>query len=258
MSSVRLDVQSVVQQVHRRCGEAVDDEDCDQGTYEVAFEQAGRGRRCGEHKHVLDPLLRARRPCKACERSAFRPSHCSDVRRSSACHGSPHVDGATVIALSRIVAGYSGAVTHAVEAQSDQERRKEAIGFVVVGGFNLVVEIVVFNLLRESAGPVGAKITATVVGSISAFLMNRHWTFSHRPRTGLRREFGIFSVAAVIAIAINAVVVALARYGLGIDDGLGLNVANLVGIGLATVFRFVAYKYWVFARSAGPAAALSE
>jgi len=128
--------------------------------------------------------------------------------------------------------------------------RKEAIGFVVVGVINLVVEIGVFNALRVPIGPVSAKVIATVVGSVSAFLMNKYWTFSHRPDSGLQKEFGVFAVAALIAIVINAAVVGFARYGLDVRGGFGLNIANLAGIGLATVFRFVSYKYWVFARVA--------
>jgi putative flippase GtrA len=151
-------------------------------------------------------------------------------------------------------------VSHAAgtEALRSREARKEAICFIVVGVLNLGVEIAAFNLLRGPIGPVAAKITGTVVGSVSAFLMNKYWTFSHRPGSGFRREFGVFAVAALIAIVINAVVVGVARYGFDIRDGLGLNVANLLGIALATVFRFVAYKYWVFARAGGPAPALSE
>jgi putative flippase GtrA len=139
-------------------------------------------------------------------------------------------------------------VTHAeaVDDRRSREARKEAIGFIIVGVVNLAVEIGAFNLLRTSAGPVPAKIIGTTVGSISAFFMNKYWTFSHRPSSGVRREFGVFAVAATIAIIINALVVGLARYGLGVQDGPGLNIANLAGIGLATIFRFVAYKFWIF------------
>lgn len=126
---------------------------------------------------------------------------------------------------------------------------REVVGFLIVGGVNLLVEIAIFNVLREGAGPVEGKVAATIVGSVSAFVMNRYWTFAHRPKTGLRREFGTFAVAAVIAIVLNGLVVGGARYALDIRDSLGLNIANLVGIAVATVFRFVAYKYWVFARA---------
>lgn len=121
---------------------------------------------------------------------------------------------------------------------------------MIVGIFNLGVEIAIFNLLRTPIGPVTAKVTGAIVGSVSAFLMNKYWTFSHRHGSGISREFGVFAVAALIAIIINAAVVGVARYGMDVRGSLGLNIANLLGIALATIFRFVAYKYWVFSRVA--------
>lgn len=127
--------------------------------------------------------------------------------------------------------------------------RREALGFVAVGLINLGVEVLLFNLLRDAAGPVAAKVVATTAGSISAFFMNRYWTFAHRRTDNLARELTIFAVSAAAAIVINAAVVGGIRYGLDVRSALGLNIANLLGIAAATVFRFVAYKYWVFAPS---------
>jgi putative flippase GtrA len=36
------------------------------------------------------------------------------------------------------------------------------------------------------------------------------------------------------------------RYGLGLDDRLSYNVANIIGIGVATIFRLYCYRRWVF------------
>jgi putative flippase GtrA len=40
--------------------------------------------------------------------------------------------------------------------------------------------------------------------------------------------------------------VALAFYGLGMQDGLSYNLATVVGIGIATLFRLFAYRTFVF------------
>ncbi len=36
------------------------------------------------------------------------------------------------------------------------------------------------------------------------------------------------------------------RYGLGLDDRLSYNVANIIGIGVATIFRLYCYRRGVF------------
>jgi putative flippase GtrA len=36
------------------------------------------------------------------------------------------------------------------------------------------------------------------------------------------------------------------RYGLGVDDKLSYNVSNIIGIGVATIFRLYCYRRWVF------------
>jgi putative flippase GtrA len=41
------------------------------------------------------------------------------------------------------------------------------------------------------------------------------------------------------------------RYGLGVDDKLSYNVSNIIGIGVATIFRLYCYRRWVFLASVG-------
>jgi putative flippase GtrA len=41
-------------------------------------------------------------------------------------------------------------------------------------------------------------------------------------------------------------IVAAVRYGLGVDDKLSYNVSNIIGIGVATIFRLYCYRRWVF------------
>ena len=40
--------------------------------------------------------------------------------------------------------------------------------------------------------------------------------------------------------------VAAVHYGLGMDSKLAYNVANIIGIGVATIFRLYCYRRWVF------------
>jgi putative flippase GtrA len=125
---------------------------------------------------------------------------------------------------------------------------KELSAFGVVGLINLFVDIGLFNALHFGVGigPLTSKVISTSVATTSAYFMNRHWSFSHRARTGLAREYSLFFLLNGVALLMGLVVLGSTRYGLGLTDKLSINVANLVGIGFGTVFRFWSYKRWVF------------
>lgn len=120
--------------------------------------------------------------------------------------------------------------------------------FGVVGFVNLGIDIAMFNLFNQvvGLGPLTSKVLATCISATSAYFMHRHWSFAHRARTGVRREYLLFFALNAIALGIGLAVIAAVRYGLGLDSALWLNLANLVGIVFGTVFRYLAYKRWVF------------
>ena len=53
-------------------------------------------------------------------------------------------------------------------------------------------------------------------------------------------------------------VVALVHYGFGLTGNLAFNVANIFGIGLATLFRLYCYRRWVFLYADGEAPAAEQ
>lgn len=125
----------------------------------------------------------------------------------------------------------------------------ELAKFGIVGAFNAVLDIGLFNYLHFGVGigPLTSKVGSTVVAATSSYFMNRHWSFRHRARSGLRREYGLFFVLNAIGLGIALSCLAIARYGLGLTGVLALNVAgNGVGLVLGTVFRFWSYKRFVF------------
>ncbi|MGI9092000.1 MAG: GtrA family protein [Mycobacteriales bacterium] len=125
---------------------------------------------------------------------------------------------------------------------------KELSAFGVVGLINLGVDVGLFNWLHfgEHVGVLLSKVCSTTVATTLSYFMNRHWSFSHRARTGLRREYALFFVLNLIALGLGTIVLAIGHHGMGIDGTVGLNLVNLVGIGLGTIFRFWSYKRWVF------------
>ncbi|MGY1841108.1 MULTISPECIES: GtrA family protein [unclassified Modestobacter] len=125
---------------------------------------------------------------------------------------------------------------------------KEMGAFGVVGAVCLVIDLGLFQLLYAHAdvGAVTARLGSTLVSMTVAYFAHRHWSFSHRARTGFRREYVLFVVVNGLTLLLNLAVVALVRYPLGQEDALVLQLVNLVSIGLGTVLRFLCYKKWVF------------
>jgi hypothetical protein len=65
----------------------------------------------------------------------------------------------------------------------------------------------------------------------------------------------VFFALNGIGIAIQTIVLAFSTYTLGLEDALSKNAAVVVGTGIATMFRYWAYKRWVFRPMAKPAPA---
>lgn len=134
---------------------------------------------------------------------------------------------------------------------------KEISAFGVVGLVNLFIDIGLFNLLHFQAGvgPTSSNIVSTGVATTISYFANRHWSFSHRARTGLRREYTLFFLINLIALGIGSLVIAFTYYVIDTQDPFALNVAKVVGIGIGTVLRFWSYKRWVFPPHQEPVAA---
>jgi putative flippase GtrA len=125
---------------------------------------------------------------------------------------------------------------------------KELSAFGVVGAVCFALDLGLFQVLYTSAGfgAVLAKLTSTVVSTTVAYLGHRYWSFSHRARTGVRREYLLFAVVNGLTLVLGLVMVAVARYGLGQESALVLQAVNVVSIGLGTLIRYFCYRQWVF------------
>lgn len=126
----------------------------------------------------------------------------------------------------------------------------EIAKFGVVGAFNYVLDVSLNNVLLLTwldNKPLTAKGLSTLVAATSSYFMNRHWTWRHRARTGLAREYGLFIALSAIALAITLAALGFGEYVLGQHSLIARNFwGNVVGVGLAMVFRFWSFKRWVF------------
>lgn len=144
---------------------------------------------------------------------------------------------------------------------------RELLKFGIVGAVALVVDVGLFNLLRYGGPglledkPLTAKAVSVSVATVVAWVGNRYWTFRRRRRASARRELALFVVMNGAGMAIALACLGVSHYVLGFTGPVADNVsANVVGLVLGTVFRFVAYRQWVFTggqADAGPVDAAS-
>lgn len=124
--------------------------------------------------------------------------------------------------------------------------------FGVVGGFAYVVDTVLFAVLLTVMGSYTAKIVATVVAATVAFIGNRFWTWRHRVRSGLAREYVLYFTFNAIGLGISLLFLWASRDGLGSiwpafrTPLADLISANVVGLAAGTAFRFWTYRRFVF------------
>jgi putative flippase GtrA len=123
---------------------------------------------------------------------------------------------------------------------------KEVAAFGMIGAISLVIDLGIYNLLADQ-GWLKAKCVSTIVATVFAYFGNRHLSFSHRARTSIGRETSFFFAINLAVLAVSEVILAVFAYPLNQrSDHLVMNVVNLATIGLGTVFRFWAYKRFVF------------
>jgi putative flippase GtrA len=121
--------------------------------------------------------------------------------------------------------------------------------FGFVGIVCLVADIVLFNafVFGLGMGPVPGKAIGLVITGAMAFFGHRHFTFARRRSPGrVGHEVGRFVVATLATVLLSLLPVYAARHVFGVTGVLGLNVANVIGIALGTVVRFLAYRYLVW------------
>jgi len=129
--------------------------------------------------------------------------------------------------------------------------------FGVVGAICYAIDFLVSNLCHTllDMGPLSAKTISTIVAATCSYIGNRNWSFTHRARTGVRREYVLFIILNTIGLLIALGCLGFAKYILHLDGVLALNLfGNVLGTGLGTVFRFWAYKKWVFLHPEDPRA----
>jgi putative flippase GtrA len=137
---------------------------------------------------------------------------------------------------------------------------RQLMKFGVVGLVGLVADVGVFNALRFAGGegplysyPLTAKVISTALGIVVAWLGHRYWTFSQGRSLRVHHEFVLFVGVCLGGMAITLGCLGFSHYILGLTGPVADNIsANVIGLGLATAFRFWAMRTHIFAGNRRP------
>jgi putative flippase GtrA len=124
----------------------------------------------------------------------------------------------------------------------------ELVKFGIVGGLGTIIDLGGAAVLHSvyHLGPLESKALSITAATIFTYLGSRFWTFRHRENQAVHREALLFVVLNVIGLILAELVIAFTTYGLGLKGPLAYNAASFIGTGLGTVFRWYAYRRWVF------------
>lgn len=124
----------------------------------------------------------------------------------------------------------------------------ELAKFGVIGSIGAIIDLGGASVLYGvyHVGPLKAKAIAIVTAAIVTYLGNKFWTFRHRENQHWLLEILLFALLNAVGLAIAEAVIAFTTYGLDERGTLAYTVASVVGTGLGTIFRYFAYKKWIW------------
>jgi putative flippase GtrA len=128
-----------------------------------------------------------------------------------------------------------------------------AFGIVGFGGY--LVDVGIFNALRLglfghndfTSGPIVAKVISVAIATLATWFGNRYFAFRDKRRSRVGLELLEFSAVAITGNGISVLCLYLSHYVFGFTSLLADNIStNVIGLVLATTFRFLLFRLWVY------------
>ena len=118
--------------------------------------------------------------------------------------------------------------------------------FGIVGIVGAIVQFGLQNALYGRTGLTASVVIATCFATSVTFLGNRYWAFEHRKTANVGRETVLFFFFNLVGMLIQTAFVDANHYWLHSTDRLSYNLATVIGVVFATLFRLFCYRRFVF------------
>ncbi len=121
--------------------------------------------------------------------------------------------------------------------------------FTIVGTLAFIVDISVYNILASGfgVGPITSKMASVALATGVSWLGSHYVTFRQFAGRPKREEAVLFGLTNLVGLGIAALCLFVSHYVLGFTSPLANNISgNVVGVLLGNVFRYVAYRFFVF------------
>lgn len=143
------------------------------------------------------------------------------------------------------------------------ERHHELIKFAIVGATTFIIDSAIFYTLKLTIlepKPVTAKVISGIVAVIASYILNREWSFRDRGGRERHHEALLFFGVSGVGVLLSMAPLWVSRYVFDLQvPNVSLTVENiadflsayLIGNLLQMVFRFWAFRRWVFPDQVG-------
>jgi putative flippase GtrA len=137
-------------------------------------------------------------------------------------------------------------------------KHREMLKFAFVGGICFLITVAVnYGLKLTVLGdkPVTAQAIAVIIATIVSYVLNREWAFRTRGGRERAHEAALFFLISGMGVVLNTAPLWISRYALDLQvpnvDRVAQELADfasgmIVGTLIAMVFRWWAFKKWVF------------